>query len=208
MYETCQLKFRFAHVDKLDMPFEQTVSLAIGKTCHHTLEHLYKQTAKGHTITLDMLLAYAQTKRSSETIALTDVTDDDWALVVRHVTRYYETYAPFTQDTTIGTEVRFTLPLENGHTCTGIIDRVALSGRILKLIDYKTSHSIKTTADNEYTSQLKTYALAAHHLYPGLFDTVQCIIVYLSAQVEQVFEFDHETMTKHKQHILDRTQEI
>jgi RecB family exonuclease len=166
MYDTCQLKFRFAYVDKRDIPSEQTVSLALGNTCHRTLEYLYKQTSKGYTLSLDTILAYAKTQRTKETAPLPDACDEDWARVVKHITRYYQTYAPFTHDTTIGTEVRFSLPLDNGYTFTGVIDRVALHHRTLKLIDYKTSQSIKTTADNEYTHQLKTYALAAHHLYP------------------------------------------
>lgn len=80
---------------------------------------------------------------------------------------------------TVGCEIVYEVPLVEGISCNGVIDRVikGTDGGFL-VIDYKTSKSEKSKVDLYQDSQLKGYAYAISEMYKVPVSKITCAHYY------------------------------
>ncbi len=99
---------------------------------------------------------------------------------------YYDRYAPFDQERTLGLEERIALDLggDRRYRVQGFIDRLARSGPgIYEIHDYKTSSSLPAERDLRADRQLSFYQMAVQERFPDARE-VRLIWHYLAFNQE------------------------
>lgn len=170
VYERCPLQYKFKYIDKLAEEGGETINAFMGSRVHDTLELLYRDLLKTKLNSLDDLFKfYEETWRVEwkDSIEIDDANynkEHYFNLGKKCIENYYNQYAPFDRDQTIGIEKNIKLKWGD-YEITGYIDRLAREGKgSYSVHDYKTGSPM----DQEYADkdrQLALYSIAVKEGY-------------------------------------------
>lgn len=169
-YENCPLHFKFRYVDRRPA-LRSTIEAFLGQRVHEALEKVYRDRQFHKEVSLDELLAFYRQRWDREMDDSICVVKDGYSpdnyrrMGEEYLRQYYHRYHPFDQGTTIALEKLVSLPIGEGYTVRGYIDRLAEKEGTYEIHDYKTSLTLPTGEDLAADRQLPLYALAVQHLY-------------------------------------------
>jgi len=178
MYQECPLKYKLHYRDKIKRDTEGIEGF-LGTMVHEALKKFYDDIRLTRIGTLDELLArfdklWQQNWHDSILITKQDLTAEHYqALGKKLLTTYYERYAPFDSDTTIGTEMRITFSLDDSdrYKLTGLVDRFSWTeGGVYQIHDYKTSAHLPSQEDVDNDRQLALYHIGVQRRWPDIKD--------------------------------------
>ena len=193
MYQECPLKYKLHYRDKIKRDTEGIEGF-LGTMVHEALKKFYDDLRLTRIGTLDELLArfdklWQQNWHDSILITKQDLTAEHYqALGKKLLTTYYERYAPFDSDTTIGTEMRITFSLDDSdrYKLTGFVDRLSRAeGGVYQIHDYKTSAHLPSQEDVDNDRQLALYHIGVQRRWPDIKD-LRLIWHYLAFDRELV----------------------
>lgn len=150
-WQTCPLKWRYQHIDGLDR--EQSGSLTFGSILHDCVLFL--------ELTQDVEAAVARFRDQWSDPAAIDpeyeidyyVRGTNWKKYLElgeKVIRNWWTIISWDSDVTLAREYHFEVPIGNGHTLEGTLDKLALryvpsiNQRVVLISDYKTNNKVPT----------------------------------------------------------------
>lgn len=203
MYEQCPLKYKLCYRDKIKRDVEG-VEAFLGTMVHETLKKCYDDARLTKLNTLGDLLAYydsiwQQNWHDSIVITKKDLTQEHYqALGKKLIETYYQRYAPFDSDITIGTEMRlnFTIDDENKYRMMGFIDRLSrTSDDIYQIRDYKTSAHLPSQEDIDGDRQLGLYQIGVQKRWPDI-KNIGLVWHYLAFDRELVSSRSDESISK------------
>jgi len=161
-YETCPLQYHFSKTIKQRRE-EEPIFFFLGHVVHSVFEKLYKDLMHEKHNDLPSLLAYLNVvwKKTYKNIVIKgDYTEQNYKdLAVRMITDYYQKYAPFKDERTLGTELNVRAKLNQVHSIHGYIDRLAYKDGTYEIHDYKTGQSLPSDEHFDEDRQLGAYAL-------------------------------------------------
>lgn len=173
-FETCPKKYEFAYVQKVPRG-PAGIEAFMGSRVHDALEWLYGEVRSCRPPDEEDLVTRFDAVWDSEwcedvRVVSEGRTPEDYrAIGTKALRLYFRRYHPFDQDTTIGLELRVSLPLDEGHEVLGYVDRVAkVSDGCWEIHDYKTSASLMTQDKADADRQLALYELAIRKMYRGV----------------------------------------
>ncbi len=167
-FETCQLKYKFRYIDRLEKPGIQSVEAFVGNRVHEVLKKLYEDLLGAKRNTLEELLRFYRKQWKKEwgpgiTIVAAHRTQKDYleygAACIRN---YFEKQKPFDRCKTVATEqkVDFSLDAGGAYPMTGYVDRIdRRDDGTYEIHDYKTSKSLPPQSDADASRQLGLYQL-------------------------------------------------
>jgi len=147
MYEECPFKYKLRYRDNIKRDIEGVEGF-LGSRVHETLKKCYDDLRLTRLDTLSDLLAYynkiwQENWNDSIIIVKADLTQAHYrALGEKMIETYYNRYAPFDQDITMGTELGLNFPLDDDskYRMRGYIDRLSRTqDGTYEIHDYKTS---------------------------------------------------------------------
>lgn len=203
MYEECPLKYKLRYRDRIKRDTEGIEGF-LGTMVHETLKKCYDDLRFTKVNTLSDLLSHfeklwQQNWHDSIIITRHDLTAEYYqALGRKLLTTYYERYAPFDMDMTIGTEMRITFSLDNsgGYKLTGFIDRLSRTGDgVYQIHDYKTSAYLPSQEDVDNDRQLALYHIGVQRKWPDIKD-LRLIWHYLAFDRELVSSRSEEEISR------------
>ncbi len=203
MYEECPLKYKLRYRDRIKRDTEGIEGF-LGTMVHETLKKCYDDLRFTKVNTLSDLLSHfeklwQQNWHDSIIITRHDLTAEYYqALGRKLLTTYYERYAPFDMDMTIGTEMRITFSLDNsgGYKLTGFIDRLSRTDEgVYQIHDYKTSAYLPSQEDVDNDRQLALYHIGVQRKWPDIKD-LRLIWHYLAFDRELVSSRSEEEISR------------
>ncbi len=206
-YLTCQLKYRYHKVDRIDTEkVKDTIHIALGNAVHETLEWLYKRVGLKNIPTLEVFLKQYKLLRDQhlkmvELIYNEEVesmTEGMYQRGVDGLKRYYLTYHPFDQAITMAMEQKVSINFDNDIQFTGFIDRFDLKDRTAYIVDYKTNQKLSPDAKDQIFDQLSLYGLGVLQEYGRKFDKVIARVIYIGLQKEDSREVTPEIIEQVK----------
>lgn len=178
-FEQCPYKYRLKYINKIDPIIEDTIETFLGSNVHITLEKLYLEIQKGHTITLNNLLSFYYQKwyeKWNDKILIVKKGQSMEHYLTRgcqYISDYYHRYKPFTNAQTIAVEDQITVSLDEDNTYQlhGFIDRLSeTKAGHYEIHDYKTSSRLPHQNQIDRDRQLAIYALGVKQKYPNVKD--------------------------------------
>jgi putative RecB family exonuclease len=176
MYQQCPLKYKLCYRDKIKRDVEG-VEAFLGTMVHETLKKCYDDARLTKVDSLVDLLSYydniwQQNWHDLIVITKKDLKQEHYqALGKKMIETYYERYAPFDSDMTIGTEMRlnFTIDDKNKYRMMGYVDRLSrISDDIYQIHDYKTSAHLPSQEDADNDRQLGLYQIGIQKKWPDI----------------------------------------
>ncbi len=159
-FKECRLKYRYKYVDRLPELDSGDGAMEFGSYIHKIFEDGVEMT------TLPELLSLAESLRSTYKFA---------SKYEPKIEICCKNFLDFNSKltTSLGTETKFSLPLNEDVEFNGVIDRI-IGGKEqgILVIDYKTSKREKTKAELYMDSQLKGYTHAAHILFKVPYNNI------------------------------------
>ena len=202
-YEGCPLKYKLCYRDKIKRDIEG-VEAFLGTVVHETLKKCYDDVRLTRRHSLDELASYSnniwhQNWHDGIIITRKDVTQEHYkALGGKMLETYYQHYAPFDQDITIGTEmrVRFSLDDSGRYQLQGIIDRLARTrDGVHHVHDYKTSAYLPSQEDVDNDRQLAFYQIGVQKRWPYVKE-VELVWHYLAFDLQLVSQRSQEKIAE------------
>ena len=202
-YEGCPLKYKLCYRDKIKRDIEG-VEAFLGTVVHETLKKCYDDVRLTRRHSLDELASYYnniwhQNWHDGIIITRKDVTREHYkALGGKMLETYYQRYAPFDQDITIGTEMRVRFSLDDGgrYQLQGIIDRLARTrDGVHHVHDYKTSAYLPSQDDVDNDRQLAFYQIGVQRRWPYVKE-VQLVWHYLAFDLQLVSQRSQEKIAE------------
>ncbi len=192
-YENCPFKYRLSYIERIKRETEGIEGF-MGSRVHEALKKLYDDLAFNKSNSLEDLLAY-----------YAKVWEQNWhdgIVIVRPeycsgnyrekggkaIADYYNRYAPFDRDRTLGTEkpVSFSLDSAGKYRMRGYIDRISRAqDGIFQIHDYKTSAHLPGQNDIDSDRQLALYQIGIQQKWPDATN-VRLIWHYLVHDTEMV----------------------
>lgn len=176
VYEQCPLKFKLHYKDKIRREEQQGIEAFRGDMVHRTLKKCYDDLKYTRLNTLNDLISNYDNlwqKNWSDAIAIMkkDLTQEHYRSAGKKMLEsYYQRYAPFDQDKTIGTEMllNFSLDKENKYRLRGYIDRLSSAGdNAFEIHDYKTSAHLPGQEEADSDRQLGLYQIGVQNKWPA-----------------------------------------
>jgi hypothetical protein len=171
---------------------------------HETLKKCYGDVRLTRQHSLDELASYYnniwhQNWHDEIIITRKDVTQEHYkSLGSKMIGTYYQRYAPFDHDTTIGTEMRVRFSLDDGgrYQLQGIIDRLARTrGGVHHVHDYKTSAHLPSQDDVDNDRQLALYQIGVQKRWPYVKE-VELVWHYLAFDLQLVSQRSQEKIAE------------
>jgi RecB family exonuclease len=192
MYEECPFKYKLCYHDNIKRDIEGVEGF-LGSRVHETLKKCYDDLRITRVNSLSDLLAYynkiwQENWNDSIIIVKQDLTAEHYrALGERLIETYYNRYAPFDQDITIGTELALNFPLDDGkYRMRGYIDRLSRTqDGIYEIHDYKTSAHLPGQQDIDNDRQLGLYHIGVQRKWPDI-ENIRLIWHYVAFDEELV----------------------
>lgn len=214
-FEQCKLKFKYKYIDKVETEIETTVEAFLGGKVHDTLEKLYNDLKFEKVPEKEELLEFFEKewrKDWNEDILIVRGEYEEQNYIdmgKRFISDYYERYHPFDQATTIGTEVRILLKLdEKGkYQVQGYIDRLDDNNGIYEIHDYKTASNLPLQHYLDEDRQLALYAIAVKENYEDAED-VKLVWHFLAFDKELDSERTDKQLEELKQETIKLIDEI
>lgn len=178
-YRGCPRRYRYRYLDGIRRG-AQTVEAWLGSCVHKALETLYDARLHGRCLSLEETLR--EFDRAWEAGWSDAIVVHDPRFGPEHhrsagrgcVRWYYEAYAPFDRDQTLGVERRLGFALEAGGATVrveGLVDRLARRGDgVLEIHDYKTTATLPAQAELDEDWQLGIYDIAVREAWPEVRD--------------------------------------
>jgi putative RecB family exonuclease len=193
LYEECPLKYKLCYRDGIKRDTEG-VEAFLGTMVHETLKKCYDDVRLTKLDRLDELLAFydniwQQNWHDLIVITKKDVTPEHYkALGKKMIETYYQRYAPFDADVTLGTEMRIVFALDDSgkYRLQGFIDRLSRTpDGIHHVHDYKTSAYLPGQEQADNDRQLGLYHIGVQKRWPDI-ESIQLIWHYLAFDRELV----------------------
>ena len=193
MYEECPLRYKLCYRDKIRRDIEG-IEAFLGSRIHETLQKCYDDLRYTKLNSLGDLLAYfnklwQENWHDAVTITRPGLTGEHYrALGERLIETYYQRYAPFDSDITIGTEMRFNFCLdEDGrYRIQGKVDRLSRThDGTYQIHEYKTSAYLPSQQQADEDRQLGLYYIGVQKRWPHV-QNIKLVWHYLAHDVELV----------------------
>ena len=193
MYEECPFKYKLRYRDNIKRDIEGVEGF-LGSRVHETLKKCYDDLRLTRLDTLSDLLAYynkiwQENWNDSIIIVKADLTQAHYrALGEKMIETYYNRYAPFDQDITMGTELGLNFPLDDDskYRMRGYIDRLSRTkDGIYEIHDYKTSIHLPGQQDVDNDRQLGLYHIGVQKKWPDI-ENIRLIWHYIAFDRELV----------------------
>jgi len=193
MYEECPFKYKLRYRDNIKRDIEGVEGF-LGSRVHETLKKCYDDLRLTRLDTLSDLLAYynkiwQENWNDSIIIVKADLTQAHYrALGEKMIETYYNRYAPFDQDITMGTELGLNFPLDDDskYRMRGYIDRLSRTqDGIYEIHDYKTSIYLPGQQDVDNDRQLGLYHIGVQKKWPDI-ENIRLIWHYIAFDRELV----------------------
>jgi putative RecB family exonuclease len=203
MYQQCPLKYKLCYRDKIKRDVEG-VEAFLGTAVHDTLKKCYDDARLTRVNTLAELVAYYDKfwqKNWHDDIIVTkkDLGPEHYrALGKKLIETYYQRYAPFDTDITIGTEMMINFRLDDSkkHRLIGYIDRLSRTREdIYEIHDYKTSAHLPTQEDADNDRQLGLYHIGIQKRWPDI-ENIRLVWHYLAFDRDLVSSRSGEAISK------------
>ena len=203
MYEACPLRYKLCYRDKIKRDIEG-VEAFLGTMVHETLKKCYDDIRLTKLNTLSDLLSYYDTLwqqnwHDSVVITKKDLKPEHYqALGKKMIETYYQRYAPFYSDITIGTEMRilFSLDDDDKYRLTGYIDRLSRTSEgFYQIHDYKTSAHLPSQQDADNDRQLGLYQIGIQKKWPDI-KSIELAWHYLAFDKDLISSRSDEAISK------------
>jgi RecB family exonuclease len=191
MYEECPLKYKLRYRDRIKRDIEGIEGF-LGSRVHDTLKKCYDDLRFTKVNSSNDLLAYYSKiwqKNWHDSIVITkqELTQEHYRLLgEKLIETYYNRYAPFDSDITIGTEMglNFSLDDDNKYRMTGYIDRLSRTqDDVYEIHDYKTSAYLLSQEQVDNDRQLGLYQIGVQKRWPDV-KNIKLIWHYLAFDTE------------------------
>ena len=202
MYEDCPFKYKLCYHDNIKRDIEGVEGF-LGSRVHETLKKCYDDLRLTRANSLSDLLAYynkiwQENWNDSIIIVKQDLTAEHYRnLGERLLETYYNRYAPFDQDITIGTELGLSFPLDDGkYRMRGSIDRLSRTkDGIYEIHDYKTGAYLPSQEEADNDRQLGLYHIGVQKKWPDI-ENIRLIWHYIAFDEELVSYRTPEAISK------------
>jgi putative RecB family exonuclease len=202
-YENCPLQFKLTYIDRIKRETEG-VEAFLGNRVHETLRKCYDDIRRTKLNTLEELLACYESlwqKNWHDDIIINrkDLTAEHYRNLGRKMLEtYYQRYAPFGADITIGTEMmlNFSLDDRNKYRFTGLVDRLARDPNgVFWIHDYKSSAHLPSQEEADRERQLALYQIGVRKRWPNIKD-IRLIWHYLAFDCELISTRTEESLAE------------
>ncbi|MBA7666096.1 hypothetical protein ES703_74173 [subsurface metagenome] len=175
-YRNCPLKYKLSYRDKIKRDIEG-VEAFLGSRVHDVLKKAYDDIRLTKQNSLqDLLLDYDEVWQENwhDSIVITrkDISKEHYHnLGKKLIETYYQRYAPFDSDRTIGTELMLNFALDDGgkYRMMGFVDRLsATKDGFFQIHDYKSSAHLPSQQDIDNDRQLALYQIGIQKRWPVL----------------------------------------
>ncbi len=192
-YESCPLQYKLSYIDRIKRDTEG-IEAFLGNRVHEVLEKCYEDARRTKICTLDELLACYDNlwqKNWHDGIVITrkDLEPVHYRDLGRKmIETFYKRYAPFSSDSTVGTELRLTFSLDDAgnYRFSGIVDRLAQTADGTFCIhDYKTGAYLPPQSQADNDRQLALCQIGVQKHWPDV-KSVKLIWHYLAHDRELV----------------------
>lgn len=185
-FHTCPQQFKFAQIDKVEIPKRISADMYLGAAVHRALRVLYTHGADGVLYPLDRLLEgynyeWEKPKKEHLVTGSEQYTIDDYIRLGREMLeRYYEKYKPFNEGTLLGSEMRLSFELPGTpFKFSAVLDLLMKKpDGTVEIRDFKTGQRIPSVKDRGFYYQMAMYRLALKVLYPQ-YDNVELTQYFL-----------------------------
>ncbi len=194
-FESCPRRYKFMHVEKLDLPKRVPANLYLGNAVHRTLATLYAIVLEGKIPSLEYLLdqytkEWDKPGREEIYINRDYMTMEDYiASGKAMIERYYAKYHPFDQAKPIGIERRLDGYVTNTpYKLAGYIDRISRRpDGTVEICDYKTGKDLPRGGhDPNFYHQMGIYQLLVQENFP---DFTSIILVQHFLKLEESISY-------------------
>ncbi len=164
----CPLKFKFQYIEKIKVPFHQSIEAFMGSRVHETFEYLYKLVQHTKIPLQQELIDFYKKKwkqnwNNNIVIVKQGLTKENYFnLGIKCIKNYYQKNHPFNDGLTIGIEKRILIDLDGTgkYKVQGFIDRlVEKKPGFFEIHDYKTVSNLPDQIKAEEDRQLALYAI-------------------------------------------------
>jgi putative RecB family exonuclease len=192
-YENCPLQFKLTYIDRIKRETEG-IEAFLGNRVHETLKKVYDNIRRTKLDRLDEMLAYYESlwqKNWHDDIVINrkELTADHYRNLGRKILEtYYQRYAPFSTDITIGTELMLNFSLDEAkkYRLTGLVDRLARDPNgVFWIHDYKTSAHLPSQEEADRERQLALYQIGVRQRWPDI-QNIRLVWHYLAFDYELI----------------------
>jgi len=203
MYEQCPLKYKLRYRDRIKRDVEGIEGF-LGTVAHETLKKCYDDARVMKLNSLEDLLSFYDNVwqrdwHDSILIVKKDLTREHYrALGKKLIEQYYERYAPFDSDITMGTEIRISFSVDDSeeYRLTGLVDRLSRTADdVYQVHDYKTSAYLPSQEDADNDRQLGLYHIGIQKKWPDIRN-IKLVWHYLAFDRELVSFRSDEAISK------------
>jgi len=159
-YQTCPLKYKFQNVDKIKEP--KSKEAVFGTIIHAVMNFIH--TPGILSPTLEQALDYFSKNWNSDVFDSEIEERAAFSQGVEMIRKYYQ-QNDIAKANIVALEKRFQIDLE-GHTISGVIDRIDKTEDGYEVIDYKTAKKMPSQEDVDNNLQLSIYLRAFLNFYP------------------------------------------
>lgn len=159
-YQTCPLKYKFQNIDRIKEPKSKE---AVFGTVLHAVMH-FIHTPGILSPTLEQALDYFSKNWNSDVFESEIEERSAFSQGVEIIRKYYQ-QNNISEANIVALEKRFQIDLE-GHTISGIIDRIDKTEDGYEVIDYKTAKKMPSQEEVGNNLQLSIYLQAFLNFYP------------------------------------------
>jgi putative RecB family exonuclease len=202
-YENCPLQFKLTYIDRIKRETEG-IEAFLGNRVHETLKKCYDDIRRTKLNTIDELFTYYESlwqKNWHDDIVINrkELTAEHYLNLGRKMLEtYYQRYAPFDADITIGTEMmlNFSLDDRNKYRFTGLVDRLARDPiGVFWIHDYKTSAYLPGQEEADRERQLAFYQIGVRKRWPDIKD-IRLVCHYLAFDCELISRRTEESLAE------------
>ncbi|HEX9896822.1 MAG TPA: PD-(D/E)XK nuclease family protein [Dehalococcoidales bacterium] len=215
-YENCPFQFKLTYIDRIKRETEG-VEAFLGNRVHETLRKCYDDIRRTKLNTLDELLACYESlwqKNWHDDIVINrkELTAEHYRNLGRKMLEtYYQRYAPFGADITIGTELMLNFALDEAkkYRLTGLVDRLARApDGVFWIHDYKTSAHLPSQEEADRDRQLALYQIGVRKRWPDV-QNIRLVWHYLAFDYELISRRTDESLAElvnNTTQLIDRIQ--
>ena len=173
-FENCRLMYKFNYIDKIKVPYKDTVETFLGSRVHEVLEKLYRNVMFEKRMSLEDLVEYYNREWDKNWTESVIIANKEYEAInyrkmgERYLRDYYRTYQPFNDGRILGLETHEILQLdpEGKYSYDIRIDRLMDMGEgLYEVHDYKTNSRLSRQEDLDSDRQLAMYSLWVKHQF-------------------------------------------
>ena len=213
-FSQCKKKYKYKYIEREEKDFDNTVEAFMGDIVHRALEKLYKDLKYEKLNTLkDLEKWYTKTWENEWNEDILIVKSEYEAENYKKkglsmLRQYYQEYAPFDQDQTIGLETYYLYDLDETNAYHIRIDRLSRTDEnVYQIRDFKTANNLPPREHFENDTQLATYALGVKEMYPDA-EEIELIWHYLAFNQEIKIQVTKEMLQDVEEELQERIKTV